>query len=344
MSSHPFLRIFPILPILASSAFLLLGPAPLSATDAQEPAAPAAPARAAALLRDVHRIVFLGDSITQAGDYVTDCDCWLLAHGFQIEVLNLGLGSETASDLTPEENAPHLKRFGFGRPFLSERLDRALAATKPDLLFACYGMNDAGSLPPDESGTRRFAESITRMRDAAAKAGVKQIVICTPPVHDGKGDKARQYFDDNLSRYSAWLLSKRADGWDVVDIHTPMLRALDDGRAKNPAFQFAADGVHPGREGHWLMARAILTQCFDANLDGVTSAEAFFPAHGREIRKLVQERMVILFEAWMTQIGHKRPGVPGASGAKPGLPISEANVKAAEIAKRIAQEMVVSKN
>src|ERR1700733_7090849 len=202
--------------------------------------------RAASALQGVHRIVFLGDSITQAGDYVTDCECWLLAHGFHVEILNLGLASETVSDLTPEENAPHLKAFGFGRPFLSQRLDRALAVSKPDLLFACYGMNDGGSLPPDASGTQRFADAIMRLRDAAAKAGVKRVVICTPPVQDAKGDAKQQFHDENLSRYTTWLLSKRADGWDVVDIHPPMRRALDEGRAKNPAFQFAADGVHPG--------------------------------------------------------------------------------------------------
>jgi lysophospholipase L1-like esterase len=291
------------------------------------------------ILRKVHRIIFLGDSITQAGDYVVDCECWLLAHKFRGEVLNLGLASETASDLTPEENAGHLKAFGFGRPFVSERLGRALAATKPDLVFACYGMNDAGILPPDEAGTRRFAEAITRLRDMALKAGAKRVVICTPPVFDDRGDAKQRSHDKNLARYTEWLLSKRADGWDVVDIHTPMRRALDEGRTKDPAFKFAADGVHPGREGHWLMAREILTQSFDAKLGGAASAEDFFPKHGSEIRKLVKERMELIFNAWMTQIGHKRPGVPGGPGATPGLPIAEAKAQAAALSKQIRLEM-----
>ncbi|MEI7807720.1 MAG: SGNH/GDSL hydrolase family protein [Verrucomicrobiota bacterium] len=293
------------------------------------------PAKAVEALRGVHRIVFLGDSITQGGDYVTDVECWLLVHGIQVEVLNLGLSSETASDLTVEENAGHLKKHGFGRPFVSERLERALAATKPDLLFVCYGMNDGGSLPPDAAGTKRFAAAVTHLHTAAAKAGVKRIVICTPPVQDAKGNSKMNYHDENLTRYTAWLLSKRADGWDIVDIHTPMRRALDDGRAKDPAFQFAKDGVHPGREGHWLMASEILSQFFGAKLDGVAAAEGLFPAHGAEIRKLVRERMVLRFNSWMTQIGHKRSGVAGAPGAKPGLPMAEANAKAADIAKQI---------
>ena len=37
----------------------------------------------------------------------------------------------------------------------------------------------------------------------------------------------------------------------------------------------------------------------------------------------------------MTQIGHKRPGVAGAPGAKPGLPPAEAKAKAADLAQQI---------
>jgi len=330
-----------LFPILGPLTLALLRTATLSASGAGAGTDSAAPAKAAEMLRGVHRIVFLGDSITQDGNYVVDCECWLLAHGFQGEVLNLGLGSETASDLKPEENAAHVQKYGFGRPFVSERLERALAATKPDLLFACYGMNDSGSLPPNASGTRRFAEAITKLRNAATKAGVKRVVICTPPVYDDRGDAKQKFQDENLARYTAWLLSKRAQGWDVVDFHTPMRQALDEGRAKNAAFKFAADGVHPDRDGHWLMAREILTQSFGAKLDGVGSAEDLFPSHGSEIRNLVHERMVLLFNAWMTQIGHKRPGVAGGPGATPGLPMAEANGKAADLSKQIRSEMGV---
>jgi lysophospholipase L1-like esterase len=287
-------------------------------------------------LQGVHRIVFLGDSITQAGDYVTDFDCWLVSRGIGIEVLNLGLASETASDLTEAENAGHSKAHGFGRPLLSERLARVLEAAKPELLIACYGMNDGGSLPADETGMARFAAAITHLRDTALKAGVKRVVLCTPPTHDAKGDAAQRTHDENLTRYSDWLLSKRAEGWDVVDIHGPMRKALDEGRAKDPGFALAADGVHPGREGHWMMASAILTQFFGANLEGVSSAEQFFKTNGKEIRALVHQRMTVLFNAWMTKTGHTRPGVPGGPGAGPGPTVSEATVKAAEITGQIA--------
>lgn len=286
-------------------------------------------------LEGLKRIVFLGDSITQGGDYVTDFECWLLASGIQAEVLNLGLASETAADLTTEENSGHLKAHGFGRPMISERLGRALTATRPDLLVVCYGMNDGSSLPSTEEGTKRFADAITRLREDALKSGVKRVVLCTPPVRDDKGNAALKFHDENLTRYSAWLLSKRAAGWEVVDFHGPMRKALDDGRAKDPAFSLSNDGVHPGREGHWIMARELLTQSFGAKLDGVTSAETLFPTHGPEIRKLVNQRMGVRFSAWMTTTGHQRPGVAGGPGAKPGPSIEQATETAAAIGRQI---------
>jgi lysophospholipase L1-like esterase len=288
-------------------------------------------------LQGVQRIVFLGDSITLAGDYVTDVDCWLVSQGQQVEVLDLGLGSETATDLTEAENAGHKTKFGFPRPFISERIDRLLAATKPDLVFVCYGMNDGGSLPADDSGLKRYAEAVTRLREKILKAGTRQVVLLTPPVRECKaGEWTQNIPDQNLSRYTEWLLAMKTNGWTVVDIHTPMRRALEERRAMNPDFAFTKDNVHPGREGHWVMARCVLEQYFGAKLDGVSRAEDLFPKNGDQLRKLVNERMKTLFAAWMTQIGHQRPGVPGGPGFKPGPSVKQATAKAAEISKRIA--------
>ena len=279
--------------------------------------------------------MFLGDSITQQGDYVVDFDCWLVSRGINIEVLNLGLASETASDLTEEENAGHKKAHGFGRPLLSERMDRVISATKPDVIIACFGMNDGGDLPADETGTKRYAAAMTKLHDAALKAGVRRVVLCTPPPHDAKGDATHRTHDENLTRYSEWLLSKKSAGWDVVDIHGPMRRALDAGRAKDPSFALANDGVHPGREGHWMMASAIVTQSIGADLDGIASAEQLFKADGKEIRDLVRARMTKRFSAWMRQISHTRPGVPGGPGTKPGQSVAEANIEVAQFSKQI---------
>ena len=193
---------------------------------------------------------------------------------------------------------------------------RALNLIKPDLLFVCYGMNDAGALPADDAGLKRLTEAITRLRDDALKSGVRKVVVCTPPVHDDKGDTSKAFHDANLARYTVWLLSKRSEGWDVVDFHTPMRKALDDGRGTNPAFALATDGTHPGREGHWIMAKQMLHEFFGAETIAATSAEDLFPSRGAEIRSLVRDLTDLRFNYWMAKIGHNRPGVIGGPEQK----------------------------
>ncbi len=266
---------------------------------------------AKAALQGVGKVVFLGDSITQAGDFIVDVQCWLFSHGIGNHIINLGLGSETVTDLTPDENAGHVQAYQFARPAIKERLGRALDLTKPDLLFVCYGMNDAGALPADDTGFKRFNEAITRLRNEALKSGVRRVVVCTPPVHDDKGDSTKAFHDANLTKYTAWLLSKRAEGWEVVDFHTSMRKALDDGRAANPLFSLADDGTHPGREGHWIMAKQLLQDIFRVEKLTAKGAEELLPSHGAEMRSAVRHLTDIRFSYWMAIIRHQRPGVIG---------------------------------
>lgn len=290
------------------------------------------PARADPPLEGIRRIAFLGDSITQSGEYVTDVECELLAQGHHLEILNLGLSSETATALTAQEHASHVATFGFPRPWIGDRLDRTLAATQPDLFFVCYGMNDGSSLPESAEGLRRFQEAITTLRRTALSSGVERIVLCTPPIHDPAppSDPAMNPHARNLVSYRDWLLTKRADGWEVVDIHGPMRRDLDAARAIQPAARFQPDGVHPDRTGHWIMAREILNQYFGTSLEGTTPPQPF-PTNGDAIRGLVQQRQQVLYASWMTHIRHTRPQVPGGPGAAPGLSLEAAAANAQQI-------------
>ena len=70
------------------------------------------------------RILFLGDSITYGGTYIQIIEAAAIAHHPDrfIEMLNLGLSSETVSGLSEDGHAGGQ----FPRPDLHERLDRVL--------------------------------------------------------------------------------------------------------------------------------------------------------------------------------------------------------------------------
>lgn len=287
----------------------------------------------------VRRIVFLGDSITYDGRYVADVEAWLATQprGRELEVINAGLPSETVSGLSEEGHAGGQ----FARPVLGERLARVLAATKPDLVFACYGINDGIYKPLDAERFQAFRDGMNRLHAAVAAAGAR-IIHLTPPVYDpvplrprktgaGAETAAEWNYNDVLDTYSDWLLSRRADGWEVVDLHGPLNRYLAERRRTEPAFTMARDGVHPGDEGHWLMAREILKHLGAGKAAEAPDAAALLAGRkgGPEAFKLVQQRMGLLRDAWLTQTGHKRPGM------SKGQPLEQAQERAGELGRRI---------
>lgn len=122
------------------------------------------------------RIVFLGDSNTFAGHYVVLLDAALRQANQQADIINLGLPSETASGLSEPDHP-------FPRPTVHERLERALAKTRPDVVFACYGMNDGIYYPFSKERFAAYQQGIGKLIDKVKESGAK-IVLLTPPPFD----------------------------------------------------------------------------------------------------------------------------------------------------------------
>ncbi len=282
---------------------------------------------------NVRRVVFLGNSITYAGTYVTYVDAYLSTRYPQkkFDFINVGLPSETVSGLSEDGHADGK----FPRPDLHERLARVLALTKPDLVFASYGMNDGIYLPFDEGRFQQFKDGINWLHNEVIRSGA-QIIHLTPPVYDElKGHKTG--YAAVLDRYSDWLLSqKTAQNWSVIDVHYPMKQFLEAHRKVDSAyaiagFALAEDGVHPGQAGHWIMAKRILLGLGEkavATAPDIQSAMVTVP-NAAQLLKLISERQSIMKDAWLTTAGHKRPGM------KVGLPLDEAKAKAAELTAQI---------
>ncbi|GAC1452586.1 MAG: hypothetical protein NVSMB7_15330 [Chitinophagaceae bacterium] len=291
------------------------------------------PAVAQPLDTGIHTVLFLGNSITYAGNYITDIEaCYTLSHpGRKIAFINLGLPSETVSGLSEPGHAGGK----FPRPDLHERLHRILQQIKPECIFACYGMNDGIYMPFEEGRFQKYKNGMNWLHDTLAATGARVIMI-TPPVYDEARGSDSGYASV-LDKYSDWLLAqKKAAGWEVADIHYPMKKYLEAHRKVDAAFgidgfALTNDGVHPGEAGHWLMAKQLLLYLHEkrpAAFPGINAAMKYY-VNGARILKLVAGKQDVMKDAWLTATGHQRPGM------KTGLPLQEARAKASEINRQI---------
>jgi len=307
--------------------------------------------RAEDFLPGVRRVLFLGDSITYAGHYTELFDAFLFTQfpDRDIEVIDCGLPSETVSGLSEAGHAGGK----FPRPDLHERLDRVLATVKPDLVFACYGMNCGIYLPLDDQRFAAYQAGIRKLREKVEKAGAK-IIHLTPPVFDPLPIKARtksadvvkdgeffEGYNDVLDRYSAWFIGQaKTEGWHVIDTHYAMAYVLAEKRKTDPGFSYAKDGVHANNDGHRVIAEAILHalapekaaaffKLLDSEWAASTKSSGFFDA--------LRKRNRLLCDSYLTTAGHLRPGM-----AK-GLPVAEAEEKATAFEKTIREAVKSAK-
>jgi lysophospholipase L1-like esterase len=284
------------------------------------------------------RVLVLGDSITQDGRYVSFLEYYLHAAGRSPDLISIGLGSETVSGLTEAGHA-------YPRPHVLERLERALKAVKPTVVFACYGMNDGIYHPASPERLAAFSaglrELITKVRATGAT-----LVLITPPVFDAlplaakvvpataeKFGYSTPYagYDDVLAEFARIELDVNEAGVTVIDVHTPMATALAAQRIQDPKFTFARDGVHPGDLGHLLMGQTIAR-----GLGLTPPAGELAPELARiqadPVFALIRERRALRSEAWLPFVGYTR-----------GPTFKSESIKAAEaVAARLRAEVAAS--
>lgn len=295
---------------------------------------PSSPPNAASTgtLPDVSRILFLGDSITYSGHCITLLETAIrIQHPERdVELLNLGLPSETVSGLSEPGHAGGQ----FPRPHLHERLTRVLDEVRPDFVVACYGMNDGIYYPWSEDRFSAYREGITKLRAEVQGRGA-ELLLLTPAMFDAQSIAERllpdgldaypqpyKNYDAVLEHYANWLLTKRTDDWNVVDVHGAMRKAVTERRQSEPNFTFAADGVHPNEAGHKVIAQAV------ANHWGLDLESERLKSRA-DVLALVAKKQETLKHAWLTRTRHLRPGIPV------GLDLEEAKKAAAELTQQI---------
>jgi lysophospholipase L1-like esterase len=201
----------------------------------------------ASILKKGQRVAVVGDSITEQRLYSKYIELYLTAclPELELRVIQLGWGGETAR--------------GF-----AARMNNDLLPWKPDVVTTCYGMNDGGYRAFDESIGKNYATPMADIVGRLKKAGAT-VVVGGPGVVDSKyfqggGEKPKVY-NDNLSHLSQ-LAKKLAEteGFPFADVHGAMADAMEKSKpVLGEAYDVGGkDGVHPGPNGHLVMAYAFL--------------------------------------------------------------------------------------
>jgi len=277
------------------------------------------------------QILFIGDSITQAGLYAAFIQTWLWAEypELKLDIINLGLNGETASG-NSEKDHP------YPRAHVHERIDRILKATDPDLVFICYGMNDGIYHPFSEKRFADYQNGINRLLDKLSKPD-RKIVLMGPPPFDLFTFRQRhpvapknaaadfpfsyktpsQTYDEVLQKYGQWVVKQKPRVATAVDYHTPLNRLIKSRRTAELDYKFG-DGIHPPVEGHLEMALTILaTLGADRNkaeslINRLTHIH-LFPDNQNSSQTAsalwvnIQKRHRLLTVAWIEHVGHMKP-------------------------------------
>lgn len=261
-------------------------------------------------------MLFLGDSITYAGLYIIYIETYLRFQypGEAFSIINCGLSSETVSGLSEQNHAGG----AFARPDLHERLERVLTKTHPDVVIACYGMNDGIYQPLDQEHFAAFQTGMRKLHDLVIQQGAKIIHLTPPPFDDVDG--RHPYYEAVIAQEAQWLMSQNTEGWVVFDIHSPMNAYLSDYKKEDPDFRLAPDGVHPDPLGHWLIAREILRNLGFPEITDIGNFDSLTEQYEQRthILNLIKQKHELLRDAWLTATGHSRPDV------RSGIPLIEA--------------------
>jgi hypothetical protein len=179
-------------------------------------------------------------------------------------------------------------------------------------------MNDGIYQPFNPEILTAYKKGMEKLVSVIQAKGARCIII-TPPLHaPDKTKTSPQDYDNVLETFSGWLNSKTAMGWEVIDIRPGLRDAIQLARKQNKNFQYSTDQVHPGDVGHRMIAEAALLDLWKL-LKLKDKPEAGSDARIQTYLKA----QTYLRDAWLSQTGHKRPGLPK------GIAMKEAEIKAA---------------
>jgi lysophospholipase L1-like esterase len=212
--------------------------------------------KAPAPFKNGDRVIFAGNSITEAGFYPNYIWLYYITHypDRKVEVMNGGIGGDVAKQIYT-------------------RLDGDLLAKKPDVLVVTFGMNDSKYF---EYGMHK--DKVDSVRKAAvdtsynsfkmieqklnALPNIRKIMMTSSP-YDETMKNEKNYFPGKWKTMEEIVAFQKAaaikDGWAYVDLFYPMTDLEQQKQKEDPTYTLTGpDRIHPGNAGHFVMAYLFL--------------------------------------------------------------------------------------
>jgi len=202
-------------------------------------------------LRNKHRIVVVGDSITQSGGqyggYV-----WLLQRYLNllypdkpVEIISSGVSGNTSTQL-------------------NERFKQDVLDKKPDLITINIGVNDVlqsfqtpTTARPNIPTTQEYQQNLTAMVQAATSKAIPVLLLSPTIIHEDLSSRENQRIAEYIAVMRDVALQYRCQ---FIDLNIPFRHVIITyqrygGQGQN---LLTRDGIHPNIAGHQIIAYNIL--------------------------------------------------------------------------------------
>ncbi len=203
-----------------------------------------------AIIKNGDRILFQGDSITDAGrgstpdglggGYVSIIQGLLAAKRPELtcSIINRGVGGDRTFELLA-------------------RWQKDCVDLKPDVLSIKIGVNDVWRLQGEWNGQKfvTFAEykaNYLKLLDMSKAAGIRQLILLSPSaIADNKDEKFACHLDERMA-----CVKELAAAYNAV--YVPIREVQKQALRQYPDVKWTSDGCHPTTAGHALFAQAWL--------------------------------------------------------------------------------------
>jgi lysophospholipase L1-like esterase len=230
------------------------------------------------------RVIFVGNSITEAGAYVSYIYLYYMTHfpERKLLIMNGGIGGDKAADIY-------------------RRLDYDILAKKPNTLILTFGMNDTGyfefnSDNADKTARERIAASLSNYQLIEKRLlqlpGIRKILMSSPPYDETAKIKGNMFPGKSKAMQEVVAFqeaSAHKNNWPFVDLFRPMTTLNTRLQQKDSTFtMIGPDRIHPGNAGHLVMASLFLKS---QGLSGQPVADVRIDAGAGKLQQAVNSKV-----------------------------------------------------